>query len=178
MTTLQELLSDSASTGTWTLAPERSTIAFTAKSLWGLMPVKGRFKEFSGSGEITSAGTISGRLDIKVASLDTKIGKRDNHLRSADFFDVDKYPDITVVVTGAEPTGGDTVELRADLTVKDTTATVPLVATVTALDDGGVQITTRADVNRSDFGVGGTMAGMIRDQTAVTADVVFRRTGA
>ena len=58
-------------------------------------------------------------MDIKAASLDTKLKKRDKDLRAPEFFDVDKYPDISVVVTSAEAIGGDTVDLRANLTRKD-----------------------------------------------------------
>ena len=64
--------------------------------------MKGRFTEFSGDGQITAPQTVSGRLDIKAASLRTGIGKRDKHLHSADFFEAEKFPDISVVVTGAE----------------------------------------------------------------------------
>ena len=58
--------------------------------------------------------------------MDTKIRKRDDHLRSADFLEAEKFPDISVVVTGAEAIDSDTVDLRAQLTVKDTTAPLPL----------------------------------------------------
>ena len=80
--------------------------------------------------------TVFGRVDIGRRRCDTKISKRDKHLRSADFFDVEKYPDISVVVTGAEAIGGETVDLRANLTVKGTTAPIPLQAKVAVLDDG------------------------------------------
>ena len=146
--------------------------------MWGLVPVKGRFSEFSGDGQITDRQTVFGRIDIKAASLDTGISMRDKHLRSADFFDVEKYPDISVVVTGAEAVGGDTVDLRANLTVKGTTEPVPLQAKVAVLDDGAVRVTTQADINRKDFGVDGNMIGMVGDATTLTADVVFRRAGA
>src|SRR4051794_17550482 len=99
MASTREVLSDPASVGVWKVDPARSTIGFKAKSMWGLAPVKGRFKEFSGDGQITDAQTVFGRIDIKVASLDTGIRKRDDHLRSADFFEVEKFPDISVVVT-------------------------------------------------------------------------------
>jgi polyisoprenoid-binding protein YceI len=178
MTTLQELLSGAESVGVWTLVPDRSAIGFKAKSLWGLAPVKGRFSEFSGDGQITHPRTLFGRIDIKAASLDTKLKRRDKDLRAPQFFDVEKYPDINVVVTGAEGIGSDTVDLRADLTVRGTTAPVPLKAKVTMLDDGAVRVTTQADINRKDFGVNGNMMGMIRDATKLTADVVFRRAGA
>ncbi len=96
---------------------------------------------------------VFGRVDIKAASLDTKLSKRDKHLRSADFFDVEKYPDISVVVTSAEGIGSDTVDLRANLTVKGTTAPMPLHAKVAVLDDGAVRVTAAADIKRKDFGV-------------------------
>ena len=110
-------------------------------------------------------------MDIKAASLDTKLKKRDNHLRSADFFEVEKYPDISVVVTSAEGIGGDTVDLRANLTVKGTTAPVPLQAKVAVLDDGAVRVTAQADINRKDFGVNGNKSGGPRRHLA------YRRRG-
>jgi polyisoprenoid-binding protein YceI len=175
MTNVQELLGSAESIGVWNLVPDRSTIAFKTKSMYGLVPVKGRFHEISGDGQITDPGTIFGRIDIKAASLDTKVSLRDKHLRSADFFDVEKYPDISVVVTSAEGVSGDTVDLRANLTVKDTTAPMPLHAKVAVLGDGSVRVTAAADIKRKDFGVSGNMVGMIRDATTLTADVVFRR---
>ena len=57
---------------------DQSTIAVKAKSMWGLVPVKGRFTEFSGDGQVTAPQTVSGRIDIKAASLRTGIRKRDN----------------------------------------------------------------------------------------------------
>ena len=65
----------------------------------------------------------------RAASLRTGIKKRDQHLRSADFFDVEKFPDISVVVTGAEAIDGDNVDLRASVTVKGTTLPIELPAT-------------------------------------------------
>ena len=126
MASTQELLSNPASVGVWNVDPGRSTIGFKAKSMWGIAPVKGHFAEFSGDGQITDTQTVFGRIDIKVASVDTKIRKRDDHLRSADFFEVAKYPDISVVVTSAEGIDGDIVDLRAQLTVKGTTGPLPL----------------------------------------------------
>jgi polyisoprenoid-binding protein YceI len=178
MTTLQELLGSAESVGVWTLDPDRSTIGFKGKSMWGLAPVKGTYSEFSGDGQITNPTTVFGRIDIKAASVDTKLGKRDEHMRSADFFEVEKYPDISVVVTGAESVSDDTVNLRADLTVKATTKPVPLQVKVSVLDDGAVRLRTQADIDRKDFGVDGNLIGMVRDGVAITADVVFRRTGA
>ena len=126
MASTQELLSNPASVGVWNVDPQRSTIGFKAKSMWGLAPVKGHFTEFSGDGQITDAQTVFGRIDIQAASVDTKIRKRDDHLRSADYFEAEKFPDISVVVTSAEAIDGNTVDLRAQLTVKGTTTPLPL----------------------------------------------------
>ena len=118
MAGIRELLGSPEAAGVWRVVPEQSTIGFMCKSMWGLVPVKGRFKEFSGDGQINGGPTVFGRIDIKTASLETGIRKRDQHLRSADFFEVEKYPDTTLVVTSAD---GDAADLRAQLTVKDTT---------------------------------------------------------
>ena len=95
-----------------------------AKSMWGLAPVKGRFTEFSGDGQVTAPQTVSGHIDIKAASLrhrDRQARRRtcappiSSRPRS--------FPDISVVVTGADAIDGDTVDLRAQLTIKGTTDT-------------------------------------------------------
>jgi len=119
MTTLDQLLGDPADAALWTMVQERSTVAFRCRSLWGLLPVKGTFTEFSGNGQVGN-GTAFGRIDIDAASLTTGIGKRDEHLRSADFFAVERFPTISVVVTAVQPTGGPggRSELRITLTVR------------------------------------------------------------
>jgi polyisoprenoid-binding protein YceI len=175
MASTQALLSNPASVGVWNIDPTRSTIGFRAKSMWGVAPVTGRFTEFSGEGQITDAHTIFGRIDIKAASIDTKLRKRDEHLRSADFFEVDAYPDISIVVTAAEAITGDTVDLRAQLTVKTTTAPLPLRAKVTVLDNGAVRVSAQATIDRKDFGVNGNLLGMVGDKATISGDVVFRR---
>jgi len=177
MPSTQALLSDPASVGVWNVDPNRSTITFKAKSMWGLAPVKGRFAEFSGDGQITDSRKIFGRIDVQAASVDTKLGKRDDHLRSADFLEADKFPDISVVVTYAEAVTGDTVDLRAQLTVKGTTGPLPLRTKVAVLDDGSVRLIAQATINRKDFGVDGNLMGMVTDHVTISGDVVFRRAG-
>ncbi len=71
MASLSEFFSDPASAGTWTVVPDQSTVAVKSKSFWGVMPVKGRFTEFSGDGQVTAPQTVSGHIDIKAASLRT-----------------------------------------------------------------------------------------------------------
>jgi polyisoprenoid-binding protein YceI len=175
MASMEELLSNPASVGVWNLDPGRSTIGFKSRSFYGLAPVKGHFSDFSGDGQITETQTVFGRIDIKAESLDTNLHKRDEHLRSADFFDVGKFPDISVVVTSAEGIDGDIVDLRAQLTVKGTTAPLPLRTKVTVLDDGAVRLSAQATIDRKDFGVDGNVMGMVVDKATISGDVVFRR---
>lgn len=175
MAAVQELLGNPASVGVWNVDPQQSTIGIKSKSMWGLVPVKGRFTDFSGDGQITGGQTVFGRIDIKATSLETGIRKRDEHLHSADFFDAEKFPDISVVVTSAEAIDGDTVDLRAQLTIKGTTKPLPLKAQVAVLDEDAVRLTAHATVDRKDFGVDGNLVGMIGDKATLSGDIVFRR---
>src|SRR5258708_13681665 len=113
MTTLETLLSDPDTAGVWNLVPDRSTISFKIKNMWGLLSVKGQFADFTGDGQLTGKGAVFGRVDINVASLHTGIGRRDQHLLSADFFDAQPFPQITVVVTPVQPTGAKDPHLPA-----------------------------------------------------------------
>ena len=174
MPDLQELLGSSETAGVWNLVPDRSRLAFKNKSMWGLLNVKGTFREFSGDGQVTGKGAVFGRVDIRAASVDTGLRRRDEHLRSADFFDVEKFPDISVVVTAAQPAGGDSVDLRASLTVKDSTLSIDLPATITVLDDGAIRVSAKAAVERDKAGIGYNMAGgMLGKVATLSADLVF-----
>ena len=177
MASLSEFFSDPASAGTWTLDPGRSTIVVKAKSMWGLVPVKGRFTEFAGEGQLAAPQTVSGRVDIKAASLRTGIRKRDEHLHSADFFEAEKFPDISILISSADVVGGEAVDLRAQLTIKDTTKPLTLRTTVAPVGDGAMRLTTQSTLNRQDFGVDGNLLGMIGDSATISGDLVFRRAG-
>jgi polyisoprenoid-binding protein YceI len=175
MTTLETLLLDPDMAGVWNLVPERSTITFKIRNMWGLLRVKGRFTEFSGDGQLTGKGAVYGRLDIRAASLRTGIGRRDQHLRSADFFDVERYPEISVVVTALQPTTGHAAELRASFTVRGINEPVPLPVRIAELNDGSVRIAGETKVDRSQFGLGWNRLGVIGPAATIAADTVFVR---
>src|SRR5271168_2598968 len=160
MTNVDTLLNDPDTAGVWSLDPDRSTVNFKIRNFWGL---------------ITGKGAVFGRLDIQVASLHTGIGKRDEHLRSADFFDADRYPDISVVVTAVEPATGNDAALRATLSIKGVTAEVPLPVHVIALDDGSVQVSTKTEIDRDQFDIGWNRLGMVAKTATVSADAYFVR---
>jgi len=175
MTTLETLLRDPEAAGVWNLVPDKSTISFKIKNMWGLLPVKGQFTEFSGDGQLTANGAVFGRVDIRVASLHTGIGRRDRHLLSADFFDAERFPEISVVVTGLQPSTGNAAELRTSFTIKGTTAEVLLPVTITELGDGSVRVAGEAKIDRFQFGVDWDMRGMIGAAATVSAEAIFAR---
>ncbi|OBG94025.1 hypothetical protein A5697_03345 [Mycobacterium sp. E3251] len=175
MTTLETLLNDPDLAGVWTLVPDRSEITFKVRNMWGLLNVKGRFTEFSGDGQLTAKGAVFGRLDVRTASLDTGIGRRDKHLRSADFFDVERFGEISVVVTAVHPTKGKAADLRAAFTIKGITAPLPLPATITELDDGSIRIAGETKVDRTQFDLGWNRLGMIGSTAKAAAEAVFVR---
>ena len=175
MTTLETFLDDPDSAGAWTLVPDRSTITFKIKNMWGLVPVKGKFTEFTGEGQLADNRSVSGRLDIQVASLDTGIGRRDKHLLYADFFDAERFPHMSVAVTALQPTTARAADLRATFTIKGRTEWVPLPVTIAELDDGSVRISGETEVERSQFGLDWNRLGMIGDAATVAAEAVFVR---
>ncbi|BBY33080.1 hypothetical protein BST33_15685 [Mycolicibacter minnesotensis] len=175
MSSVAAFLSSSKAVGSWTLDPEQSSIRFENGTMWGALKVRGAFTEFSGSGEITDDKTVSGRVDIKAASINTGLGTRDHDLRRSNFFNTDRYPDISVVVTGGEPVGGDVARLDGELTVKGITGPLPLKVEVSPHADGGVRLTTEATVTRKQFAVEGNFLGMVGNKTKLTASLVFRK---
>ncbi|OBH41995.1 YceI family protein [Mycobacterium mantenii] len=175
MTTLETLLHDPDMAGVWNLVPDRSSITFKVRNMWGLLNVKGRFTEFTGDGQLTGKGAVFGRVDIKAASLDTGIGRRDKHLRSADFFDVDRFGEISVVVTAVQPTKGKAADLRTSLTIKGVTAEMPLPVTISELDDGSIRITGETKLDRDRFDLGWNRLGMVSSTATAAADAIFVR---
>src|ERR1700739_4902611 len=175
MTTVETLLSDPDTAGVWNLVPDKSTIGFKIRNMWGLIGVKGRFTGLNGDGQITGKGAIFGRLDIQVASLRTGIRKRDKHLLSADFFDAERFPEISVVVTALQPTTGNAADLRATFTIKGVTAPVPLPVQAVLLDDGSVRGSAKTEVDRAQFDLGWNRLGMVGDKATVSADAYFVR---
>src|SRR3954453_7846168 len=79
----------------WRLDPARSSVEFHVRHFYGLMTVKGEFADYDGTLELGATPAVE--LTIHAASLDTKRAKRDEHLRSDDFFDVEHHPQVRFV---------------------------------------------------------------------------------
>jgi polyisoprenoid-binding protein YceI len=169
---LQTLL---AEPGTWQLVPARSSVRFKNKTFWGLATVTGEFADVRGTGQVSANGAVLGGLVIQASSLKTGIRKRDDHLRSADFFDVEQHPEIRVEVTAVEPASANTVTVHASVTVRGTTQPLPLTATVEQVGDGTVRLTAQKAIDRTTLGVDGNLIGMMPATTTLLADVVFAK---
>ncbi|TDL31474.1 polyisoprenoid-binding protein [Jeotgalibacillus sp. S-D1] len=106
----------------WAVDAVHSSVDFSVKHMM-ISRVKGSFKDFSAEVEADvqdlSTASISFRIDVN--TIDTRNEDRDNHLRSADFFDVEKFPAITFTSTDVKKTDDDEYELIGDVTIKDVT---------------------------------------------------------
>ncbi len=173
-TNVQALLKDAALTGNWTLDASKSTVGLRSKSMWGMVPVKGVFRQVSGQGVVSPTGDVSGTVTVGAASIDTKNSKRDTHLRSADFFDSDTNPDITFTVTQARPSGQG-VTVSGNLTVRDRTKPVTFDATVSAVSDSEVSFDAEVQVDRSDYGLTWNQMGMASMHNTITVHAVFTK---
>ncbi len=135
-------------------------IGFTARHL-GVSTVHGMFNKFEGAleGPDDDYTKARGEVRVEVASLESRSDQRDTHLRSADFFDVEKYPYITFKLTSVEPIDAESLRVNGDLTVKDVTKRITLDVKIEgrmADPFGGkerVGITARGQLNRMDFGL-------------------------
>src|SRR5260370_26101648 len=131
---LRAQLSNGSLAGTWTLDPARSTATLRSKNVWGLVSVKGVFRDIQGGGTVSPAGEVTGSIALATGSLDTKNKKRDTHLRSADFFLTEKYPAITFTV-GSLQLASDGVTVSGNPTVLDHTPPLSLPTTLALSDN-------------------------------------------
>ena len=171
---LDAALRDGRLAGDWTLDPSRSEVRLRSKSMWGLAPVKGVFGQVAGSGTISPAGDVNGTITVAAGSVDTKNKKRDEHLRSADFFDAQNHPAITFGVDGIT-LSGDSARVTGTLTVRDRTRPLSFDATVSAPDGAEVWLDAEVKVNRGDFGLTWNQMGMASMDNTITIHAVFSR---
>ncbi|MEA2686882.1 MAG: hypothetical protein QOE93_2077, partial [Actinomycetota bacterium] len=144
-------------TGTWNIDPSHSSIEFSVRHLM-ISKVKGGFKTFSGTVTVPEDSLqASVAVAIDPTSIDTGDSARDNHLRSADFFEVEKYPEATYVSSSVRPTG-DGYVVDGELNLHGVTRPVAL-----ELEFHGVGgdpwgntragFTATTEINRKDFGI-------------------------
>jgi polyisoprenoid-binding protein YceI len=121
-------------TGTWTVDPAHSNVEFSVKHM-GIANVRGKFTEFEGTLEIgDDLGSSRAHGKVKVESIDTNEEQRDAHLRSADFFDVERYPEITFESTRVEPVDDESSQVYGKLTMHGITREVKVDVVVQGTD--------------------------------------------
>ena len=121
---------------------------------------------------MSAAGDVTGTITVAARSVDTKNNRRDEHLRSADFFDAANHPDITFTVDGIRPDNGG-VRVTGSLSVRSRTRPVSFDATVSSAD-GEVTLDGQVQVNRADFGLTWNRMGTSMHNT-ITVHAVFTR---
>ncbi len=167
---------------TWTIDASHTEAGFAVKHLM-ISTVRGRFAGVAGqvAFDPSDLSTGSAEVTIDVSSIDTRDEKRDAHLRSADFFESDKFPAITFKSRRVQAVKGDNFELVGDLTIKDVTREVVLAVESQGLQKdpwGGERagFSARTTINRRDFGLtwnvaletGGILVG---DDVKISLDV-------
>jgi polyisoprenoid-binding protein YceI len=141
----------------YTIDPVHSSLAFKARHMM-VSDVKGFFDTFSGSIKLDAAKIENSSVEVTIdaTSVSTKNAKRDGHLKSADFFDVEKYPTITFKSKKVAKKGDQWVA-TGDLTMHGVTKEIELPFTLTGPVSAGdaslVGITASAELNRQDFGI-------------------------
>lgn len=110
---------------TWNVDASHSNIGFSVRHMM-VAKVRGRFDAFEGTIEGDPQDLVGANINFKIdaSSIDTNSEDRDNHLRSEDFFEVEKYPNITFVSTDISNTGDGTYSITGDFTMKDVTKKV------------------------------------------------------
>lgn len=144
----------------WSLDRDASSVGFTVKTMWGLVPVRGRFDRFAGSYAVGHDGTTI-ELTIDAESIDTGNAKRDEHLRSSDFFGVDEHAQVRFRSTRVHAVGDGMLHVVGKLEAAGIAEPLEFAATVEPAGDGlALEATTTVDQRR--FGMSSGVLGMIR----------------
>ena len=151
------ILIPSYTAGTWDIDPVHSDVSFTVRHMM-VSKVRGRFGSFSGqivTGEDVTDSSVSATIDA--TSIDTNNEQRDNHIRSADFFDVVNHPTWTFASNAVRVDDGDLL-LDGELTIKGVTRPVTLSLAAEGFGPdayGGTRagFSASTTINRADFGV-------------------------
>ncbi|HEX4732649.1 MAG TPA: YceI family protein [Solirubrobacterales bacterium] len=167
--------------GVWRIDPAHSKVGFAVKHM-GVATVRGEFEQFDGSLVVgTDLASSKATGSVQTASVDTKQEPRDNHLRSADFFEVDKYPELTFSSTSIERVDDETVKITGDLTMHGETHPIELEAELGGIETGpegetrtGLEVT--GQLSRGDWGMKfsaalGSGNAIVSDKVKLTLDI-------
>jgi polyisoprenoid-binding protein YceI len=143
----------------WSIDSSHASVEFAVRHL-GLATVKGTFHTVTGTADFDEENLTksTGRVEIEIASIDTRDERRDTHLRSADFFDVDNHPTMTFATTSIKHLRDEKYEVEGDLTIRGVTRPVTLQAELTEFitDPWGSRraaVNVEGEINRTDWGL-------------------------
>ena len=174
---LAMVASAAAQAGTWQIDPNHSAAQFSVRHL-GVSTVRGAFTKVTGSAKYDPSDPTKDTLEatIDANSIDTRVAMRDNDLRSPNFLDVQKYPNITFVSKQAKAAGPGKLQITGDLTIHGVTKEVVLDVegpSAPMKDPWGNQrigASASTTINRKDFSVNGA-PGVVGDDITITIDV-------
>lgn len=173
---------------TWNIDASHSTIGFLIRHMV-FSKVRGRFLTYTGAIQLGD-DLAKSRVEVAIdaASIDTGTAQRDTHLRSADFFDVERFPELRFRSTRVEDLGGDRLRVTGELTIRDVTRSVVLdvESSGRGVDPWGNErlgFAARTSIDRKDFGLawnqlleaGGVLVG---DRVDIELDVQAVNTAA
>jgi polyisoprenoid-binding protein YceI len=174
-----------AAVSTWNLDPVHSHAQFKVRHMM-IANVKGEFTSITGKLELNEADVTKSRVTatIDATTINTHEAQRDAHLKSADFFDVEKYPTLAFTSTKIVKKDESAYDVTGDLTIRGVTKSVTLKAedvSAPAKDPWGntrIGLSATTKINRKDFGLawnaaletGGVLVG---DEVTITVDVQF-----
>lgn len=167
----------------WNADPAHTEVGFSIGHL-GISDVSGGFNEFTATINTTKPDFSDAKIEasIKVASIDTRVEARNQHLRSPDFFEVEKYPTMTFKSTSLKSIGKDKYKVTGNLTVKGITKEVVM----DLIYNGSVEhpaskklmagFKMTGEIKRSDFSIGTNFpAPMISDEVTITINGEFQQ---
>ena len=161
--------------GTWTIDPVHSKVGFAVKHM-GVATVRGEFREFGGTIEIGEDPESSrAHGTVKAASVNTNQEQRDEHLRSADFFDAEAHPELRFESTRIEAIDEETLHIVGELTLNGVTRELELKGEVLgtglgASDEERIGLEVTGQLSRRDYGMRFNAA--LGSGNAVVADKV------
>ncbi|TRM10942.1 YceI family protein [Lentibacillus cibarius] len=171
----------------WNVDKVHSTIGFSVRHMM-ISNVKGTFNDFEGTVEADPQDLTDASVDIKIDanSIDTRRSDRDDHLRSADFFDVENHPNLTFKATNIEKKSEDHYDMTGDLTIRGTTNPVTFDITFEGMakdpmsGDEAAGFTGSTTINRKDFGLTWNAAletggVVVSDEVKINIEIQLRK---
>ena len=174
-------ISAAAQVQTWQIDPNHTAAQFSVRHM-GISTVRGAFTKVSGSAQYDPSNVSKTAIDatIDASSVDTRVSMRDEDLRSPNYFDVAKYPTITFKSKSVQAAGEGKLKIVGDLTIHGVTKEVtldvdgPSAPVTDPKGNSHVGASASTNVNRKDFGVGGS-SNMVGEDITITIDVELVR---